>query len=149
MGFIENLLDNFSAKDLRSRLSGVIVAGLLLCAAASAGLYLLLTQTQRINVEGTARWEEAAGGIIDVAVDGDDLRKLADISSLRVEALDPAEGMIPAECSLLSTEPSPPTVTIECPGMPRGLKALERFEVKLVLVDEPMWRLLWGRHKSR
>ncbi len=147
MGFIENLLDDFSAKDLRSRLSGVIIAGLLLCAAAGAGFYLLLTQSQRIEVEGTARWEEAAGGIIGVSVDGDDLRKLADIPSLRIEALDPAKGMIPADCSVLSIKPSPPTVTLECPGMPGGVKKLERFEVRLVLVDEPMWRMLWGKSR--
>ena len=148
MGFIENLLDNFSAKDLRSRVSGIIVAGLLLCAAAGAGLYLLLISPQLIEVEGTARWEEAAGGIIRVSVDGDDLRKLADIPSLRIEALDPAKGMIPADCSVLSIEPSPPTVTLECPGIPGGVnKKLERFEVRLVLVDEPMWRMLWGKSR--
>lgn len=144
MGFIENLLDSFSSKDLKSRIRWVIAFGVLFCIIAAAGMYLVLVPPQRIAIQGTGRWETADPPVLSVSIDSGDLKKLANFTEIEVEALNPPKGLVEATCQLLSIEPAPPAVRLGASGLYETLRGLDKIEVNLVLMDVPLWKMLWG-----
>jgi hypothetical protein len=145
MSFFDDIVDNFSAKDLKSRVRWVVAMGFLLCAAAVVGLYFLLTSVKEISVSGVGRWLPGADGVIEVAVDGSDLRKFANLDKVDIEVTDPAKGPVPAQAPIISLEPSPPAVRVDAEALPADMRNMEKMDVKLVLLKAPLWRILWGK----
>lgn len=145
MGVIENFLENFSAKDLKSRVAGVIVAGLVICAGSAAAMYWLLTSNMEVAVQGMARWSQEEEGMLSVSVDEGDLVKFGRFTELEAVLLDPAEGEVKVGCDIFAIEPRPPAVIISCRGIPQSMQGLERMDARLLLVDQPLWKMLWGR----
>lgn len=144
MGFIENVLESFSAKDLKSRVNYVIAGGLAVCVITAVALYFLLTSVQRISVQGTARWEEGQEGALAVSIDALDLPKFTGILNVGAELLDPGKGISSFECEILTLEPSPPIVRLNCPGLPPELRSIPRMDASIVLYEEPLLQMLWG-----
>lgn len=145
MGVIENFLENFSAKDLKSRVVGVIIAGMIVCLGSSAALYWLLTSPQTVEVGGTARWSQDEKGMLSVSVNESDLVKFGRFTTLKAALLDPAEGETTVECDIFAIEPKPPAVVIDCGQMPESFHSMDRIDARLLLFDEPLWRMLWGK----
>ena len=114
MGVIENFLESFSAKDLRSRVVGVIVAGLIVCLGSAAALYWLLTSHQTVQVGGMARWSQDEAGMLSVSVDESDLVKFGRFTTLKAALLDPSEGETTVPCDIFAIEPRPPAIVIDC-----------------------------------
>ena len=144
MGFFENMLESFSAKDLKSRIVYVVIAGILVCILSAAALYLLLTSVQRISVEGVARWAADSKDQLAISIDASDLGKLANREGIAVELLDPPSGKITVECAIDSLDPTPPTVNLSCADNPSNLRGREKIEATIVLFEDPLWRMLWG-----
>ena len=144
MNFFDRLLDNFSAKDLRSRVTGVIVCGFLTCAAAGVGLYFLLFSQQEISISGVGSWSDEMGGAVTVSMPAESLRLIEDRDEVRAEFDDPSEGPFETTTRVLSINPTAPSVLLDASNLPERFSALNKFDVKMILVDEPLWRMLWG-----
>jgi hypothetical protein len=144
MGVFDNLIDNFSAKDLKSRVTGVIVMGFAVCALAVFGLYYLLQSPQEITISGVGRWAGVDGKAVVVSLDQENMKLLGDREDVRARFLDPAAGPALIEAHILSLNPAAPSVEINAAGLPESFSHLEKFDVELVLIDSPMWKMLWG-----
>lgn len=143
MRFFDNLIDNFSAKDLRSRVAGVIIAGFVICAIAGAALYYLLIWQQQISISGIGSWSH--GEAIVVSLEPDDLAMVEDRDVVRIQLNDPAEGITEMEARVLSINPTSPSMTIEVRGAPDSFRKLKTFDVRIILFEKPLWKMLWGR----
>ncbi len=145
MDFFDNLLQSFSAKDLRSRVTGVILAGLVLCIIAACAMYFLLTSGQQISISGVGRWSPRDRNVLIVSFTQDDLVKMKDVESLKAELMDPVRGPVVTFARVLSVNPTPPSVILDASRIPATFRHLDKIDAKLFLVDKPMWQLLWGR----
>lgn len=146
MNFFDKLLDNFSTKDLRTRVTGVIIGGILVCVAAGAGLYFLLLSEQQISISGMGSWSEERGGAVTVSMPAESLRLIEDRDELTAEFDDPSEGPVEITAKVLSIDPAAPSVLLDASGLPKRFSNLDKFDVKIILVEAPMWRMLWGGH---
>ncbi len=145
MDFFDNLLQSFSAKDLRSRVTGVILMGFTLAIIAALGMYFLLISQQQISIKGVARWSPDNLNVLVISLTKDDLAVLGDIKSLKAELLDPARGIAVISTNVLSVNPSVSTISIDASNAPSYLRHLVKMDAKLILIDRPMWQLLWGQ----
>ncbi len=144
MKFFDDLLDSFSAKELRTRVTGVIIGGLIVCIAAAAGLYFLLTSQQQIAVSGMGSFSRETPGAIEVSIPAEDLRLIEDRDELRAVFDDPSRGPVELTAKVISINPAAPSILIEVPGLPEGFSSLSGFDVRIILVEQPMWKMLWG-----
>lgn len=144
MGFFDNLIENFSAKDLKSRVTGVIVLGFIVCAIAGAGLYYLLLSQQEVTVSGIGRWAEGSDKVVAVSLEQDDLRLLGERDEVRARFLDPRNGSIVLPTRVIALNPASPSVDLDGSALPKAFSALEKFDVDIILIDLPMWKMLWG-----
>lgn len=144
MSLFDKVLENFSAKDLRSRVTGVIIMGFVVCLIAGGALYFVLNSVQRISISGMGSWSPDTPGAIVVSVGAYDLTLIEARDSVMTVLDDPAQGSVTVESKVLSINPSAPSVLIRPISVPAGLPALDKFDVELILIEEPMWRMLWG-----
>ena len=144
MSIFDKVLENFSAKDLRSRVTGVIIMGFIVCAIASAALYFLLISEQRVAISGMGSWSQETPGAIVVSVEAHQLRFIEARDSVKTVLDGPANGQATVEAEILSINPSAPSVLIKPLSIPEGFGALDKFDVEMILIEEPMWRMLWG-----
>jgi hypothetical protein len=145
MDFIDNLLQTFSAKDLRSRVLAVILGGFAVIIIASVAMYFLLASKQQIAVSGIGHWPEGNENTLVVSLDQQDLALLGDVEYLKVIIMDRGHGPIVIETTVISVNPSTPSVTIDAFDFPQDLRGQESMDVKLILVDRHMWQLLWQK----
>ncbi|MFA4875276.1 MAG: hypothetical protein WC956_04625 [bacterium] len=139
----DNLIDSFSSKDLRSRVRAVIAVGLAVMTLAAVGLYYLSAHRQTIAISGSAQWSQEDRLLISLSPEK--LQRVADLSEISVEILDPAKGNIQARVRLLSIDPSSSTALIDASALPAELHRLTRMDVKLIVLEKPFWQLLWGK----
>lgn len=145
MKFFDDMLDSFSAKDLRSRVTGVVIGGFIICIAAGLGLYFLLISTQEISIDGVGSFVSGKPTELAVSVPADDLKFIEDRNSVRIELMDPAKEPTIITAEVISINPAAPALILDAPDAPAGFQRLDRFDVKIILIEEPMWRMLWGR----
>lgn len=145
MNILDRFIDAFSARDLKSRVRGVIVFGLILLAATAAGGVWFLGSTHTIAVEGTAIWSDAASGILTATLSAADLERIPPEEPLAVECL--ATGKEPARspAMILDLEPSALTMRLQATEIPADRRTPGRFAIRLILVEEPYGKMLWGR----
>jgi hypothetical protein len=144
MSIFDKVLENFSAKDLRSRVTGVIIMGFIVCAIAGAALYFLLISEQRVSISGMGSWSQETPGAIVVSVEAHQLKFIEARDSVKTELDGPAQGHATVEAEIISINPSAPSVLIRPLSIPEGFRALDKFDVEMILIEEPMWRMLWG-----
>ncbi|MFH1830030.1 MAG: hypothetical protein ABH871_04555 [Pseudomonadota bacterium] len=145
MDFLDNLLQSFSAKDLRSRVTAVILAGFVICLIVACAMYFLLISEQQISISGVARWLPNDQNELDVSITQDDLAKLKDIELLKAELMDPVRGPVVISAQVLSINPAPPSITLDASRAPAAFRHLEMMDARLILIDKPMWQFLWGQ----
>ena len=145
MNILDRFIDAFSARDLKSRVRGVIAFGLILMAAAAAGSVWFLRSTHAIVVEGTAVWSDARAGLLTATLSAADLDRIPPEEPLAVVCL--AAGQDPARspATILDLEPSTLTVRLQATEIPADRRSPGRFAVQLILVDEPYRKMLWGK----
>ena len=144
MGAFDNLLDNFSAKDLKSRVTGVIIMGFAVCIFAGIAMYFLLISQQEVAVSGMGRWVDVDKSILAVSLEQDSLRLFGDRDIVTARATDPTTGTAEITANVLAINPAAPSVEIDASALPQAFSALDKFDVKLILIDKPMWQMLWG-----
>jgi len=145
MRLFDTLIDNFSAKDLKTRVTGVIIVGFIVCAGTAAALYFLLTWQQQISVTGMASISPEDPQAIVVSLPPEKLAFLEARDLITVELDDPAEGITETRASVLSINPASPSVTIEAQDVPDAFRSLPNFDVRIILYEEPLWKMLWGK----
>ncbi len=145
MDFFDNLLQSFSAKDLRSRVTGVVFTGFTLAIIAAVGMYFLLTSEQQISINGVGRWSPDDQNVLVISLTPDDLARLGDVKSLRAELLDPTRGIAEISTNVLSVNPAVSTIAIDASNAPPYLRHLDKMDAKLIIIERPMWQLLWGQ----
>jgi hypothetical protein len=145
MSLFDKVLENFSAKDLKSRVVGVIIMGFIVCAIAGGALYFLLHSVQRISISGIGSWSPDTPGAIVVSVEAHQLALIEARDSVTTILDDPAQGSVTVESKVVSINPAAPSVLIEPQSVPEGFGALTKFDVEMILVEEPMWKMLWGK----
>lgn len=150
MKLFDKFLDSFSAKDLKGRVWGVVGLGFAIFAATAIGGFLFLTSIHTAGIEGTAVWRAPQTKSIEAAFSVKDVEKLSlgnpkyaiitGQGAMRFEtpieiiSIDPANGKIVLD---VGTDAKSPVTII--PG---------RFNLKLILYEEPYWKLLWGRSQE-
>jgi hypothetical protein len=144
MSIFDKVLENFSAKDLRSRVTGVIIMGFVVCLIAGTALYFLLHSVQRVSISGIGSWSQETPGAIVVSVEAHQLKFIEARDSVMTELDGPSQGQVTVEAKILSINPAAPSVLIMPLGVPEGFGALDRFDVEMILIEEPLWRMLWG-----
>ncbi len=140
----DRVLDNFSMKELSSRVTAVIAVGFLICAASAAALYLFLSSEESISISGVGSFEEAGSHRVVVSLPADRLSLMEGRDEITVLLDEPANGPSEVEAKVLAINPSAPSVVIAPSSIPQGLIGAQSFDVTIVLVREPIWRLLWG-----
>lgn len=143
MNLFDRFLDTFSMTDLRKRVRAVVAGGLFLCIAAIAGGAYFLSATYSIGIEGTGKWQDLESPVIDVQLKSEDMERLRATSiSVEFASADGKTLRVPAQ--IRAIEPDTGSVQIEAPGIPAQLKGKDRFDIRLILIEEPFWRFLWG-----
>ena len=145
MGVFDRIIDEFSAKDLRARVKGVMIFGAILVAIIAAGLAIVLLPTYTISIPGTARWQASAPSILEIAVEPGMLQKIVDQPSEKLELLDPPRGRVTVDAALTGVDPQRNVAQFDGSGVPAGLRNLPHIDARIIVVRRPMWRLLWGK----
>jgi len=144
MSLFDKVLENFSAKDLKTRVAGVIVMGFVICLIASVALYFLLNSVQRVSISGIGSWSTEQPGAIVVSVDEHELAYIEARDSVTTNFTTPTKGSVTVESEVVSINPAAPSVLLRPLSTPEGLVALDKFDVQIVLFEEPLWKMLWG-----
>lgn len=142
MNLFDRFLDTFSMTDLKKRVRAVVAGGIALCIAAIAGGAYFLSATYSIGIEGTGKWQDLESPVIDVQLKSEDMERLR-ATSISVEFASADGKTLRVPVQIRAIEPDTASVRIEAPGIPEGLKARNRFDIRLVLIEEPFWKLLW------
>ena len=145
MNILDRFIEAFSARDLKSRVRGVIAFGLILMAATAAGGAWFMRGTHAITVEGTAVWGDAARGILTVTISAEDLDRIPPEETLAISCLWPNRAPITSRASIIDIEPSTKAMRLQIFDINSENRFPGRFSVQLILVEQPYWKMLWGR----
>lgn len=147
MKLFDKFLDSFSARELKTRVWGVVVLGAAICAATAVGGFMFLSSNYTIRVDGTGKFLEGEPKSIEAAFSEKEIQllrlgapKYAIISapgglrsqtSVEIQNINPENGVVTLIAGTASASPITPI-----PG---------RFNLRVVLYEEPYWKFLWGR----
>jgi hypothetical protein len=145
MGIFDKVIEDFSAKDLHTRVNRVMLLGAALCLIIVASLGILLTSTRTIAIEGTGRWAAAEPNVLEISIERGPLQKLLDEPNPALELLDPAHGRVRVQAPLIAIDPQRGVVQFEGSAIPGTIRAIPRLEARIIVLEAPLWRLLWGR----
>lgn len=139
--FFDNLIDNFSFKDLRTRVRAVIAAGLVIIFAAGVGLYFLAKRPQLIEFAASAQWIDE--GQIKVQISSNEVQMILNRPEIDAEILNPPTGIVNAKLKIVSLDPAASILILDGAALPTDLHRLTRMDIKLIVLDKPFWQLLW------
>lgn len=144
MDLLDNLLDGFSAKELSTRVKGVVIGGVVLCAVIAFALFSFLRQPYQLTLNGAGQWIDGATPSLQVHLQAEELGRIAEARELTALLLDPQQGFVPFTCAVLSIDPQDATISLDASKIPKKLRANPAPEVRLLILELPIWRLLWG-----
>ncbi len=144
MDLLDNLLNGFSAKDLSTRVKGVVIGGMALCALIAFALFSFLRQPYLLTLNGAGQWIEGESPSLQVHLETDELVRIADAREVTALLLDPQQGFVPFTCAVLSIDPQDATILLDAKAIPDALRSAPAPEVRLQILRLPIWRLLWG-----
>ncbi|HPQ80147.1 MAG TPA: hypothetical protein PLZ86_00265 [bacterium] len=144
MSLLDKFVEAFSAKELRPRVMGVIAFGLVVAAAtAAAGLYFMKWK-YTISVEGTAVWDNKDPEIIEATISEEDLGRIQPDRPLTIEIVHPDGSLERYFAVIVEIDPASGKIRLDAKDLPSAEHIPGRFSVRLILVEEPYWKLLWG-----
>lgn len=148
MSLLDKFVEAFSAKELRPRVRGVIVFGMLVVAATIVAGAYFMNWTYTIAIEGTAVWSAEEPGLLMATISEDDLGRIQPDRGLAVEIIRPNEPALRSAAGIVDIDPAAKTLRLEAPDFPPAAHMPGRFSVRLILVEEPYWKLLWGQRQE-
>jgi len=142
MNLFDSFLNTFSAKELGKRAKSVIIFGLIVFAIALIGGYLFLTKNFTLSVTGIGNWTAMNGNVLNVSLGHSDLDKLPSDGKARAEILTIEGWSSPYEVSINEINPANGLVKIELPDFADVPRAGDKFDVRIIISEEPLWRML-------
>lgn len=147
MSVFDKFLDAFSEKDLGRRIGSVIAIGIVICAVAAFLGYRLLMRNFAIGVDGVvntrgAVLEESGDISITVSIDHKDLERLPADGRVIIEDRGARPSTLHQNARITSIDPETGVLKIAFTEPEAAVPISKGAEVKLVLFDAPLWRLL-------
>lgn len=149
MNIFDRFLDSFSMTDLKKRVWLVIAIGIALCIATLAGGTYFLTRTHTIAIEGAGKWEASDSPLVEVCLNKQEIERLGTPDFINVEFTG-SDGMrVRAQATVIAIEPEVSTLRIEVKGVPTHAEYGKRFNIRLILVEVPFWKLFFPYSLTR
>lgn len=146
MSFFDKILDSFSSRDLGKRVRYVILFGLVVLAIAIAGGYKLLTKEQTISIDGVMSLARTEKDIIRISIPHDQISRLPQSGRIEIEFMVPKLKGRRFETGVAMVKPGRGIVGITKPDGIEGKIPEGRLDVKLIVTDAPLWRLLTNKN---
>lgn len=143
MNIFDRFLDSFSMTDLKKRVWLVIAIGIILCTGTLAGGTYFLTRTYTIAIEGNGKWEASNSPLVEVYLNKREIERLGTPDFINVEFAGSDGARVKAQATVIAIEPEVSAIRIEVKGVPPDVEYGKRFNIRLILVEVPFWKLFF------
>ncbi|MBT3181105.1 MAG: hypothetical protein HN337_01195 [Deltaproteobacteria bacterium] len=150
MNFFDKFIDSFSTKDLSKRVNLVIAFGIAIIAITSVCGYYFLNHNYVMSINGVVTEDGAFmdnGGaiIIKISVDHDDIERLPRDGKLQIDTNAPMPEFKTQNISIRSINPTSGVIEITFADESLSAPIKKGEEVKLIVTDTPLWKLLFSK----
>lgn len=148
MDLFDQLIENFSEKSLHKRVWGVVIVGFAICILSGIGGFFFLTRVFTISVTGAGGWTATEPSILEVTLKRDDIERIQRETVLQALIL-PLDGdSYQTTVEIVAIDPASNVLKLDAPKVPAQFHELARFDVRLIIIQKPFWRFLWGENSE-
>lgn len=144
MDLFDTILENFSSKDLVTRVKGVVLFGLALTIVIGLASSWFLKETYQMSLAGAGRVSPIDSDVFEIHLSPEQIELLADRTILDLELLDHDQGFIAASTSVLMMEPQNGLLLTDARTLPLAADAPANIDLRVILFQKPIWKLLWS-----